>query len=293
MPKKTELEQDLKADYSLKPSTLEDIDAAIFEYINNTLNVSCDTNEGFKKVPVIFAGAERSFQIKNQEDLRKNGRSLEYPIISIVRSSLTKNPQNKGRYGVYIPPYFDFYKKGGAIPIARKVQQEKTRDRANATAIRKFGQGTDTTYQTFPFENEKIVYETLFIPTPTFVEMVYQIKLISNYQQQMNQMLSPLLSRFSTPAVFNITHEGNTYEAFVEQDFANESNNAGLDVNERVFKSTITIKVLGHIIGSDKNQETPAVAVVESAAEITIGRERTVTGDKPEFQAQRKDSYRR
>lgn len=293
MPKKTELDQDLKADYSLKPSTLEDIDAAVFEYINDTLNIFCDTNEGFQKVPVIFAGAERAYQIKNQQELRKNGRSLEYPIISIVRTSLTKNPQNKGRYGVYIPPYFDFYKKGGAIPIARKVQQEKTRERANATAIRRHGQGTDTTYQTFPFENEKIVYETLFIPTPTFVEMVYQIKLISNYQQQMNQMLSPLLSRFSTPAVFNMTHEGNTYEAFVEPDFGNESNNAGLDVNERVFKSTITIKVLGHIIGSDKNQETPTVSVVESAAEITIGRERTVTDDKPEFQAQRKDSYRR
>jgi hypothetical protein len=117
--------------------------------------------------------------------------------------------------------------------------------------------------------------------------------MISNYQQQMNQMLAPFLSEFSTPAVFNITYEGNTYEAFVEQDFANESNNAALGTDERVFKSTVTIKVLGHIIGSDKNQNTPNVAVVESAAEVTIGRERSVTEDKPEFQAQRKDKYRR
>jgi len=287
MPKKTKLDQDLKADYSLKPSTLEDIDAAVFEFINDSLNVFCDTNEGFTKVPVIFAGAERAFQIKNQQELRKNGRSLEYPIISIIRSSLTKNPQNKGRYGVYIPPYFDFYKKGGSIPIARQVQQGKTRERANATAVRKYGQNT------FPFENEKVVYETLFVPNPTFVELVYQVKMISNYQQQMNQMLAPFLSEFSTPAVFNITYEGNTYEAFVEPDFANESNNGALGTDERTFKSTVTIKVLGHIIGADKNQETPNVAVVESAAEVTIGRERTVTGDKPEFQAQRKDKYRR
>ncbi|MCS5593289.1 MAG: hypothetical protein NZ730_01805, partial [Porticoccaceae bacterium] len=134
---------------------------------------------------------------------------------------------------------------------------------------------------------------TLFVPNPTFVELIYQIKLISNYQQQMNQMLAPFLSTFSTPAVFNITHEGNTYEAFVEPDFANESNNAALGTDERVFKSTITIKVLGHIIGADKNQETPAVAVIESPAEVTIGRERAVFGDKPEFQAGRKDKYRR
>lgn len=287
MPKKTKLDQDLKADYSLKPSTLEDIDAAIYEFVNDSLNVFCDTNEGFEKVPVIFAGAERAYQIKNQQELRKNGRSLEYPIISIIRTSLTKNPENKGRYGVYIPPYFDFYKKGGAVPIARQVQQGKSRERANATAVRKYGQST------FPFDNEKVVYETLFIPNPTFVELVYQVKMISNYQQQMNQMLAPFLSGFSTPAVFNITYDGNTYEAFVEPDFANESNNAALGTDERVFKSTVTIKVLGHIIGADKNQETPSVAVVESAAEVTIGRERTVTEDKPEFQAQRKDKYRR
>jgi hypothetical protein len=293
MPKNTKLDQDLKADYSLKPSTLEDIDTALFNYVNDSLNVFCDTNEGFKKVPVIFAGAERSFQIKNQQELRNNGRSLEYPIISLVRTSLTKNPQNKGRYGVYIPPYFDFYKKGGSVPIARQVQQEKTRDRANATSLRAFGKGTNTNYSTFPFENEKIVYETLFVPNPTFVEMVYQIKLISNYQQQMNQMLAPFLSKFSTPAVFNITHEGNTYEAFVDPDFGNESNNAALNTDERLFKSTVTMKVLGHIIGSDKNQETPTVAVVESAAEVVIGRERTVVQDEPEFHARRKDKYRR
>ena len=293
MPKNTKLDEDLKAVYSLKASTLEDVDSAIFNYINDSLNVFCDTNGGFKKVPVIFAGAERAFQIKNQQELRENGRSLEYPIISVVRTSLTKNPQNKGRYGVYIPPYFDYYKKGGSIPIARQVQQEKTRERANATALRNFGNGTNTNYETFPFENEKIVYETLFVPNPTFVELVYQIKLISNYQQQMNQMLAPFLSTFSTPAVFNITHEGNTYEAFVDPDFSNESNNAALNTDERVFRSTITIKVLGHIIGSDKNQETPTVAVVESAAEVVIGRERTVVQDKPEFHARRKDKYRR
>jgi hypothetical protein len=292
MPKRTNLDQDLQAVYGFAPSTMEDIDFAIFNYINESLNVFCESNEGFKKVPVIFAGAERAYQIKNESELRKDGRTLEYPIISIVRTSLTKNPENKGRYGVYLPPYFDFYKKGGAIPIARKVQQEKTRDRANATAIKRFGQGTDSTYQTFPFDNKKVVYETLFVPTPTFIEMVYEIKLISSYQQQMNEMLSPFLSRFSTPAVFNITHEGHSYEAFVDPSFGNESNNAGLETNERVFKTTITIKVLGHIIGADKNQDTPAVVVREGAAEVTIGRERAIVGDEPDFTAGRKDKYR-
>ena len=292
MTKRTKLDEDLKADYSLRPSTLEDIDFAVFNYINDSLNVSCDTNEGFSKVPVIFAGAERAYQVKVQET-RKNGRSLEYPLISVVRNSLVKNPENKGRYGVYIPPYFDFYKKGGAIAIARQVQQEKTRDRANASAIKKFGSGTNQTYSTFPFENKKIVYETLYVPNPTFVAVTHQLQLTSNFQQQMNQMLAPFLSTFSAPAAFNITYEGNTYEAFVDPDFANESNNAAFGTDERIFKSTVTVKVLGHIIGADKNQETPTIVVRESPAEVVIGRERTATGDEPEFHAGRKDKYRR
>ncbi len=293
MPKRTILNQDLRADYGLKPSTLEDIDYALYKYLDETLGISCETNTGFEKVPIIFSIPERAFQIKDNPDLRPDGRMLAYPLISIVRGEVTKNPSNKGRYGVFIPPYFDFYKKGGAIPIARQVMQEKTRDRANATAINRFGDKTNTTYQTFPFDNKKVVYETLFVPTPTFVEVSYQIHLVSNYMQQMNQMTAPLLSNFSTPAVFSIVHEGHRYEAFIDPSFSNNSNNAALDTEERIFKTEVNIKVLGHLIGADKNQDTPSVVVRESAAEISIGRERTVVGDEPEFYGDRKDKYRR
>ncbi len=293
MPKRTVLDQDLKATYGFKPSTLEDIDQAIFNYLQDELSISCQTNEGFKKVPIIFASPERAFSIKNDRDLRSNDRVLEYPLMAIVRRNLTKNPENKGRYGVYIPPYFDFYDRGGAIPIARRVMQGKTRERANNTAINRFGNKTNKTYSTFPFDNKKVVYETLFVPYPTFVEVDYEIKLVSSYQAQMNEMLAPFLAEFSTPAVFSITHEGHTYEAFIDPSMNNESNNESLDTDERLFKSTVTIKVLGHLIGADKNQKTPTVVVRESAAEVSIGRERVVTGDEPEFRAGRKDKYRR
>jgi len=293
MPKRTILNQDLKADYGLNPSTLEDIDFALYKYLDEILNISCETNEGFKKVPIIFALPERAFQIKNNPDLRPDGRMLQYPLISMARRDVTKNPSNKGRYGVFIPPYYEFYKRGGAIPIARQVKQDKTRNFAHTTALNRFGDKTNTTYNTFPFDNKKVVYETLFVPTPTFVEVMYEVKMISNYLQQMNEMTAPLLSNFSTPAVFNIQHEGHTYEAFIEQSVSNESNNTGLDTEERVFKATLSIKVLGHLIGADKNQITPSVVSRESAAQVSIGREKVIVGDEPEFNAGRKDKYRR
>jgi hypothetical protein len=295
MPKRTQLNQDLWSTYSQRPSTIEDIDQALYTFINDDLNVWCDTNEGFKKVPLIFSSPERAYQIKNEPlegNIRTDGRTLNYPLVSIIRTSMEKDPENKGRYGVNIPPYYDFYKKGGSIPIARRVVQEKTRDRANATAINRFGDKTNQTYQTFPFDNKRIVYETLYVPMPTFLEVSYDIKMVASYQQQMNQLMAPYLARFSTPAAFPITHDGNTYEAFVSPTFNNESNNAGLGTDERLFKTTANITVLGHIIGEDKNQQTPAVTVRESAAEITIGRERVVVGDEPGFHHNRKDKYR-
>lgn len=287
MPKRTKLNQDLKATYGFRPSTLEDIDTALFNYVNDDLNIFCDTNEGFKKVPVLFASPERAFTIKDDPSLRPNGRTLEYPLVSIVRGNLVNNPQNKGKYGVYIPPYYGFYKKGGAIPFARRVNQEKSRERANLTAKKRFNQNT------FPFDNEKVVYDTLYVPMPTYVEITYEIKLISEYQQQMNQIIEAFMATFSTPVAFNIQHEGNVYEAFGDETFTNEGNNSGLGTEERLFKSTTTITVLGYIIGSNKNDDVPTVTVRESAAEVTIGRERVVLGDEPEFHAGRKDKYRR
>lgn len=287
MPKRTKLNQNLDAMYGFNPSTLEDVDTAFFNYLNDDLNIFCDTNDGWHKVPVMFATAERSFQIKEDPKLRPNGRTLEFPLLSIVRGTVINNPSNKGKYGVYIPPYYGFYKKGGAIPIARQVNQEKSRERANLTAKKIFKQDN------FPFDNEKVVYDTLYVPQPTYVEVSYEVKLIAEYQHQMNQMMEAFMGSFSTPVAFKIKHNGHVYEAFGDETFSNEGNNSGLNTDERIFKSSTTITVLGYIIGANKNDKVPTVTVRESAAEVTIGRERVVLGDEPEFHAGRKDKYRR
>ena len=163
MPIDTPLNTQLSASYPLAPSTLEDIDYAIYNYLNHDLNIYTDTNQGFEKVPVIFSIPERAYQIKADPTLRSNGRTLVYPLMAVIRNSVTKNPSNKGRYGVYVPPYFDYYDRGGAIDIARVVEQDKTKNFANANSIRRSTSGKSKTFQTFPGENKNIVYETLSI----------------------------------------------------------------------------------------------------------------------------------
>ena len=40
-----------KAVYPLSPSTLEDVDYALYEFINDELNIYSETNRGFQKSP--------------------------------------------------------------------------------------------------------------------------------------------------------------------------------------------------------------------------------------------------
>ena len=88
MPIRTSVDTQLSASYSLAASTHEMIDTALFNFINDELNIFCTTNEGFSKVPVSFAVAERAHQIKNDPTLRPNGRTLKYPLIAISKDSM-------------------------------------------------------------------------------------------------------------------------------------------------------------------------------------------------------------
>jgi len=136
------------------------------------------------------------------------------------------------------------------------------------------------------------VYESLYVPMPTYVEIDYSITLVSEYQQQMNELVTPFMAETGTPSVFRIEHEGNKYECFVDNSFSAENNSSGLDVNERLFKTTVSMKVLGYIIGSDKNQNTPVIVHRQSAAKVRFQRERVVLGDEIEAHVNLKEKYR-
>ena len=292
MPHNTKVNTQLSSSYPLAASNIESIDYAIFNFVNENLNIYCETNQGSEKVPVLFSPPERAFQIKSDPDLRtNNGRTLNLPLITLKRTAMTKNPENKSRYGVHIPPYFDYYNRGGSIEVARIVQQDKTKNFANSNSIRKSAGGDNINMQTFPGENKNIVYESISIPMPTFIEVTYELKLFSEYQQQMNEMMEVMTTFTGSPSVFKIENSGNRYEAFMESGYT-INNNFDLGLEERRFETNITTMVLGYLIGAGNNQKTPNVVIRESAAKIRIQRERSVVGDIPEFRKDSKDKYR-
>ncbi len=123
----------------LQHSTLENIDASLFEFVEN-MNIHTTTNKGFKKVPVIWTSAERAFQIKQDKDLRDGSGAHILPAISIERSNITKDLQKKGAIYGNVPG-------AGSLTVARRINQEKTKKFANADAFRL------TSQRNFPRKN--------------------------------------------------------------------------------------------------------------------------------------------
>ena len=89
---------------TLEPSKIETVDFALYEWVDKTMDIHATTNKGFGKVPVVWVSGERSFQIKNRKELRDAEGSLIFPVISVERTAINKNPSRRGSLQVFMPP---------------------------------------------------------------------------------------------------------------------------------------------------------------------------------------------
>jgi len=270
-------------DIEMMPSTIETIDMAFFDWVDKNLNISVTTNEGWVKVPVIWLTAERAYQIKHNKEIRDSMGKLKLPLITVNRSSIAKDSKFKGAMQAHFPPdslYSGDY-KGGVITVARRIKQDKTRNFANKDLRKnikgKAPGGTDE--YTGRRKNKKVVYETISIPIPTHVTVNYSIVLRSEFQQQMNTMMIPLLTRTGNVSAFIFGKDNHRYEGFIQQDFSDSSNKTSLGEDERKFETKVDVKVLGYLVGEGPNDPRPKVTVRENQVEVRISRERVIVGD--------------
>jgi hypothetical protein len=145
----------------------------------------------------------------------------------------------------------------------RKVNQKKTSNFENAVAKKDYNQ---LTFKLSKKRTPKTVYQTINIPMPVYVGVTYKISIWSEFQQQMNNY-------------FLISHEGHRFEAFIQENFAQNNNVASLAEEERKYETTIEIKVLGHLISLGSNENQPRRSFRENAVEFKIPRERSIFAD--------------
>jgi hypothetical protein len=271
---------------TLQPSTIETIDQALFGLVDKDFDLHTKTNSGFKKVPVLWIFPERSFNVKNKE-IRDSVGKLKLPLITVERTTFEKDPTFKGGYQANLFENTSGprgYRKHQRL-VKKEIAQSATRKQAAAYSNEKFKQNH------FPSNNKKIVYEETYMPIPVWVSATYTITLRTEYQQQMNDLMTPFATRTGNINSMLAKHDGHQYEAFIQADFSQSNNLANLGEDERAFLTKITVKVLGYLLGDGVNEEAPKIITKETIVEVKLVRERTIVGDEKPWESDN-DKYR-
>ena len=281
-----------------QPSTIETIDSAFLKFIQS-LNLHAKTNKGFAPVPIIWVGAERTYQLKNDLTLRDSEGLLKLPLITVERKDIVKDPTKS-----IIPANVPDLGTGGLIPVRQRIMQDKTNTFISAQNVRKSGADSDVgqSQEKLPYHRaishapvanmfdvrprnskSKIVYETTYVPVPVYVTVKYEVHLRAEYQQQMNTLLTPFISAHSPMGrnhkYFTLTHDNHMFEGFIDGTFSNDNNAAKLDEEERIFNSVVNIEILGYLIGGAENENSDLTRKIESIVDVKIPRERVIIGD--------------
>ncbi len=262
----------------LKPSTIENIDTGLFNWVDKKLNLSTDTNDGYKKVPTLWLGSERAFQVKNNQLIRDSAGKLILPLITVNRESITKDPAFKGGFQANIFEIGDV--KGGAVIVRKEVNQEKTRNFQNALKADQLQDPRETGPSRKGLKTRSMtVYNEYMMPAPTYIGVMYSIILRTEYQQQMNQLVTPFVVTTGQINSFIFDEAGWRYEAFIQPDFSETKNVDNMAEEERMFETKVQIKVLGYLVGDPDNRDKPVVSRRETRVKVEIGSERSIVGD--------------
>ena len=267
--------EDTERDVPYFKSDLEDIDFAVYNFLNDSMGVNVKTNKGFKKVPVIWSGSERSQNIKTPNIERDSMGQIVLPVISVERTTIKKDPSKNIIPASVVDEVRDL--KGGFLKVSRVIKQDKTRNFLNADSFRRRG---DPNYPLKRFEkNDKIVYETITIPIPIYVEVGYSVVLRTEYQEQMNDLLTPYIRVTNGQQRVIISHNQNQYEAFIDGTYNFGNNISNYTNSERKYETTLSINVVGYLIGDTVNQKQPRVVRRENAVQVRFANERIIVQD--------------
>ena len=255
-------------------STIETIDEAMASWVKKDIGIRTRTNEGFAEVPVLWQAPERAYQIKHEKQLRDDAGALKLPLISVERTGIVKDPNRKGSFQAN---YYSDKKDGrpGRWVIAKRIMPAKTNAFATNQISRTATETDGTLQQYYPRPNKKIVVQIISIPIPIYINVAYKITLKSEYQQQMNTMMTPFIGRTGQVNAFIMRRNGHLYEGFIEQDFTHSNNISNLGEDMRLFTTEITIKVIGYLIGEGASDDRPIVRIDENVVEFTYPTEST------------------
>jgi hypothetical protein len=109
---------------------------------------------------------------------------------------------------------------------------------------------------------------------PVYAVFSYKISILTQYQQQMNELLQPFLTRTGSTKYFMIERDGYKYESFIDGQISSRNTTADMNTEERKYISDITVKVLVNLLSDGINERTKIIKTYENPVELKLNKDK-------------------
>jgi hypothetical protein len=259
-------------DFDVPSCTVEDVDRALFNLFDEQIPLQYEQKGETKSIPVIFATGERFAVLRRKKPLRDRSGALILPLISIARTAIAQDV-GKG-YGIGQDTGDLVVKKRLAKEDARyqrvinKVALKNQDDVVHGThllsaktgslpgkiASRRAPEATKLDFRNGYSLKPDItnnIFEVITIPFPKFYTATYEVTFWAQYTQQLNDMITALMSTYTHNhgRTFRIeTNKGYWFVAYVDPNLASGDNFDNFADDERLVKCTFNVQVPGYIV---------------------------------------------
>jgi hypothetical protein len=265
-------------DIEVPSCTIEDVDRALFNLFDKDLSLFYkDSDKNSKRIPVIFATGERFAILRRKKPLRDKSGALILPLVSIMRSGVSQYSSNgatnqtadivvKKKLSKKDPAYQRFINKEGLINQDDRAYEKNYLPNTGTSAAQ--GSGTipgkiakrnpvevsDSNFKNGKLLSDKVsnnIYEIYTIRAPKYFTATYTVTFWAQYMQQMNNILSAIMSSYHIQSArsFRIeTDKGYYFVASFGSTLDSELNFTDFADNERIIKYSMDVEITGYII---------------------------------------------
>ena len=283
-------------DFHIPACGLEDVDKAMFDFFDKTIQMGITQHGNRSPVPVIFATGERFALVKRKKPIRDSNGATILPLISIRRSGLSQSISQSSRG-----------RDTGDLTVKRRLSskdrhyqniqnkmnisnQENVASQNNISVLndpqkvakpgtignREYKAGKTDASLSYTDIGDNI-FEIITIPFPKFVRMTYEVTFWAQYTTHMNSMIEQMLIAYHAPGNnFKLkTDKGYWFVGYVQDDFSDGNNFDDFTDQERIVRYSFNVIVDGYLVANDPEGRGSPFRSYFSAPYVSFGMDST------------------
>ena len=255
-------------DIYVPPCTIEDVDRAIFNLFERQIPLQYVHRKKTKRIPVIFATGERFAVLRRKRPLKDKNNALILPLVSIMRTGVTQEVA----HGMATS-------ETQTITIKKRISKDsETYKRLHNNVFKNMNEVVDaghidgaaadpgtvaTRRSTHPATQDgregrllaptlsDNIYEVYTMPPVKYFTTTYDVTFWAQYTQQMNDMITALMSSYqdNNRRTFKLeTEKGYWFVGFADAEMSPGNNYDDFTDNERLVRYNFSIRVGAYMV---------------------------------------------